>query len=106
MCIRDRGSTISEATAQGFDSVLMAYADMLSVANGGTASYYGSEEAEGGGDSQDSMEMMISIFLSFIIVMVLYFFVLAYGQGVANSVVMEKSSKLMESFLILSLIHI
>ncbi|HIU28573.1 MAG TPA: ABC transporter permease [Candidatus Fimisoma avicola] len=46
------------------------------------------------------MEMMISIFLSFIIVMVLYFFVLAYGQGVANSVVMEKSSKLMESFLI------
>ena len=93
-------SGISLETAQGFDSVLMAYADMQSVANGGTASYYGSEEAEGGGDSQDSMEMMISIFLSFIIVMVLYFFVLAYGQGVANSVVMEKSSKLMESFLI------
>lgn len=83
-------SGISLETAQGFDSILMAYADMQSVANGGTASYYGSEEVEGGGDSQDSMEMMISIFLSFIIVMVLYFFVLAYGQGVANSVVMEK----------------
>ena len=32
--------------------------------------------------------------------MVLYFFVLAYGQGVANSVVTEKSSKLMESMLV------
>lgn len=93
-------SGISQETAQGFDSVLMAYADMLSVANGGTASYYGSEDVEGGGDSEEAMDMIISMVLSFIIVMVLYFFVLVYGQGVANSVVMEKSSKLMESFLV------
>ena len=58
------------------------------------------ENDASGEDPQESMEMVISMVLSFIILMVLYFFVLAYGQGVANSVVMEKNSKLMESFLL------
>lgn len=37
--------------------------------------------------------------LPYIFIMVLYFLVLIYGQGVANSIVMEKSSKLMDTFL-------
>lgn len=44
-------------------------------------------------------EMMIFVF-SYVNVMIIYFFVFAYGQGVANSVIMEKNSKLIETFLV------
>ena len=43
---------------------------------------------------------ILRIVLPFINIMLLYFLVLAYGQSVANSVLMEKSSKLMDMFLL------
>ena len=53
------------------------------------------EEAEA-----ESAKEIVSMIVLYLNIMLLYFFVLIYGQGVANSVVMEKSSKLMESMLV------
>ncbi|MBQ9960396.1 MAG: ABC transporter permease [Firmicutes bacterium] len=57
--------------------------------------YVDEEETE----EEENLSLAFMI-VSYLNVMILYFFVLAYGQSVANSVVMEKSSKLMETFLI------
>ena len=43
---------------------------------------------------------LLGTFLPYLNVMVLYFLVLFYGQGVASSVVLEKQSKLMDTFLL------
>ncbi len=43
---------------------------------------------------------ILSMALPYLVVMLVYFFVLVYGQSVANSVIMEKTSKLMDTFLI------
>lgn len=93
------GSSLAEETAQGFDSLLMAYADSLSVASGGQPQYYGDADQDDA-DPMESFKQIVIIIFTFLNLMVLYFFVLAYGQGVANSVVTEKSSKLMESMLV------
>lgn len=59
---------------------------------------------ESGSEQQDeSMEMIkevLSMLLPYAMIMILYFMILAYGQGVANSVIMEKNSKLMDMFLV------
>ena len=47
----------------------------------------------------DSARDMLSSVMPYIFIMVLYFMVLIYGQQVAGSVIMEKSSKLMDTFL-------
>ncbi len=57
---------------------------------------------ENGGEDTSPDAVVREIFsyaLPYIFIMVLYFLVLVYGQGVANSIVMEKSSKLMDTFL-------
>ncbi len=51
-------------------------------------------------DEAGEAKEVVTMIVAFLNIMVLYFFVLIYGQGVATSVVMEKSSKLMEVFLI------
>ena len=43
---------------------------------------------------------VLSYVLPYLNIMLLYFLILAYGQGVANSVIMEKTSKLMDTFLV------
>ena len=59
----------------------------------------GAAEAEGEKSDMDELKEIVAMILTFLNIMVLYFFVLIYGQGVAGSVVMEKNSKLMEVFL-------
>jgi len=51
-------------------------------------------------DEMDDFDMILSMILSFFIIMLLYFLVLFYGQSVANSVIIEKTSKLMDTFLV------
>ena len=54
-------------------------------------------------DTEDSLNMtkqIISMALPFLYVMVLYFMLAFYGQGVATGVIVEKSSKLMDTFLV------
>ncbi|MCE5197194.1 MAG: ABC transporter permease [Negativicutes bacterium] len=43
---------------------------------------------------------VLSYVLPYLNMMLLYFLILAYGQGVANSVIMEKTSRLMDTFLV------
>lgn len=51
-------------------------------------------------ESLEDARDIFSMILPYVNIMLLYFLVLFYGQGVANSVVMEKSSKLMDTFLV------
>ena len=81
-----------------FQNILNMYADGMTVAAGGEPVYYKSGSGEE--DSMEGIQEMVSMIFSYLNIMVLYFFVLIYGQGVANSVVMEKSSKLMETLLV------
>lgn len=48
----------------------------------------------------DMAKQELSMILPFVNIMLLYFMILIYGQGVANNVIMEKTSKLMDMFLI------
>lgn len=61
-----------------------------------------SETGEDGASAEtetDGVKELVSMVITFVNIMVLYFFVLIYGSSVASSVVMEKNSKLMEVFL-------
>ncbi len=55
------------------------------------------EESE---NDDEFFDMILSTILSFFFIMLLYFLVLFYGQSVANSVIVEKTSKLMDTFLV------
>ena len=97
-------SKVSEDAAYTFQIYLDTYLYALDMTYNGSdfeeeyeyeeELYVEDEEVSDGGQS---LAFMI---ISYLNVMILYFFVLAYGQSVANSVVMEKSSKLIETFLI------
>ena len=51
-------------------------------------------------DPVDIVHMVFSMVLPYLVIMLLYFMMLAYGQSVAGCVIMEKSSKLMDTFLL------
>lgn len=55
------------------------------------------DEAEAGASAAQEVVGMLA---PYVIVMLMYFMVLIYGQTVANSAVMEKTSKLMDLFLV------
>ena len=55
---------------------------------------------ESSGDAAGEIREIADIILPYLNVMLLYFLVLFYGQGVASSVVLEKQSKLMDTFLL------
>ena len=60
-------------------------------------------DAESSQEKDDGLEGIRSVFamlIPYAVIMVLYFAILFYGQGVANSVVMEKGSKLVDTFLV------
>ena len=85
------GSNISEDVVYQFQSFVDQYTQTVS------GEYVDQPDNE---DPIEGIQGGVTLVVSYLNIMVLYFFVLAYGQGVANSVVMEKSSKLMENFLI------
>lgn len=94
------------------ENLIMYYADTNAIANGGEAIYDTSlnlmdenisqEEAEALAEEESKAEtnIIVNMIVTYLNIMLLYFFVIIYGQGVANSIVMEKSSKLMESILV------
>lgn len=60
-------------------------------------------DSSGESDTEDpfaSIRKVLSYLLPYLNIMVLYFLVLYYGQNVANNVIMEKTSKLMDTFLV------
>lgn len=51
-------------------------------------------------DATDAVRETLGFVLPYLNIMVLYFMLLFYGQGVANHIMLEKTSKLMEHFLV------
>lgn len=51
-------------------------------------------------DGLEGIRSVFAMLIPYAVIMVLYFAILFYGQGVANSVVMEKGSKLVDTFLV------
>lgn len=63
-------------------------------------SHVGGAQGEDANGGYTMAKEVISMVLPYLNIMVLYFMILAYGQGVSNNVIMEKTSKLMDTFLI------
>lgn len=89
-------SGLPSETGDSFQTLLDQYTQVLA----GMLSGESIPSVDENQDSAESMKDVVAMVVSYLNIMILYFFVLVYGQGVANSVVMEKSSKLMETFLI------
>ena len=80
-----------------------ADADSLTAGEAGGATDETAAEDTGEAETEDPLEeirSLLGMIIPYLNIMVLYFFVLLYGQGVAQSVITEKTSKLMEFFLI------
>lgn len=80
-----------------------ADADSLTAGEVGGATGETAAEDTGAAETEDPLEgirSLLGMIIPYLNIMVLYFFVLLYGQGVAQSVITEKTSKLMEFFLI------
>ena len=114
------GSTLSEEDIWVLSDGVSAYGDLTAEALNEAASDRddagGVTDGEAGGatdetaaedtgeaETEDPLEeirSLLGMIIPYLNIMVLYFFVLLYGQGVAQSVITEKTSKLMEFFLI------
>ncbi|MGM9973324.1 MAG: ABC transporter permease, partial [Clostridiaceae bacterium] len=108
-------SELTEEDAYAYESFIGSYLQMIMVQKSGLdyeqiaeltrpiVPEAISEDEASGGKEDDDLAMVKDIFsmvLPYMTIMVLYFMILAYGQGVANSVIMEKTSKLVDTFLI------
>ncbi|MBQ9079772.1 MAG: ABC transporter permease [Clostridia bacterium] len=51
-------------------------------------------------DAFSGLRELVAMVVSFLVIFVMYFMILFYGQSAANSVMMEKTSKLMDFFLV------
>lgn len=58
------------------------------------------DSAEAANEEISEFREMLGMLLPYLNIMLIYFLVLYYGQGVAQSCIMEKSSKLMDTFLV------
>lgn len=100
--------------AQSYESFLSSYFRYILVQKSGLASEQiaelttpivtGTREYSGSAleetDAYAGARSAFAVILPYLNIMILYFVVLAYGQGTANSVIMEKTSKLMDLFLV------
>lgn len=106
------GSTLTEDDADTFAMFLdTAMPSLLLLKSGLTADQLmelmrptgvilPSDQAPDTESSLDMTKQIVSMALPFLYVMVLYFMLAFYGQGVATGVIVEKSSKLMDTFLV------
>ena len=100
---RKDANAFSDFLSEGFRYVLMQKSgmDYDTAVMLATPIYSEIIVADSDEDSMSSdIRHMLSLIIGYILVMVIYFLVLLYGQGVANTVIMEKNSKLMELFLL------
>lgn len=98
-------SAIDESDAQDFAEYLAVVYPLAAAMSEGAPSeltvpvYTTTQPDET--DADDSMtQELVEILAPYAVVLLMYFMVLIYGQSVANSVVMEKTSKLMDMFLV------
>ena len=102
---RSRASSFAAFAESNFSALLMQKADLtveetalLSMKVRSETTAVSPEEDEK--DADDSLlKQFLEMFIPFIVVMTVYMMVLMYGQAMANSVMLEKTSKLMETIL-------
>lgn len=109
-------STLTEDDASAFGSLLTSSFDYVLAQKAGlspeqlsalaqpvASSTEGGGQTGGSGEEYDPLSIVREVFsmlLPYVNIMLIYFMVLFYGQGVASCVIMEKSSKLMDTFLV------
>lgn len=99
------GSAIDESDAQDFAEYLAAAYPYAAAMSEGASSEpavpaYTTTQIEETDAGASMAQELVGIIAPYVIVMLMYFMVLIYGQSVANSAVMEKTSKLMDLFLV------
>lgn len=99
------GSVIDESDAQDFAEYLAAaYPYAAAMSEGAPAELtvpaYATTQIEETDAGASMAQELLGVLAPYVTVMLMYFMVLIYGQSVANSAVMEKTSKLMDLFLV------
>ena len=75
-------------------------ADQLAMLTGGVDVTMPDAPEDPQTDPMADARELLGMILPYLGVMIMYFLILFYGQGVANSVILEKTSKLMDFFLV------
>lgn len=92
---------IQKSDAEAFGTYLSSvYPFLVSGANAARPAYTASAMAADPTDMAESVRSIFAMVLPYVVMMLLYFMMLIYGQGVANGVIMEKTSRLMDLFLV------
>jgi ABC-type Na+ efflux pump permease subunit len=94
-------SAISKSDAEAFGQYLAAiYPFLVAGADAFQPAYAASAVMTDPADVAASVRSLFSMILPYVVLMLMYFMMLIYGQGVANGVIVEKTSKLMDLFLV------
>jgi len=78
----------------------MSFATLATPVSSEVTTYSPEDDQAEDGQMSSDIRQIFTMVIGYVLVMVIYFLVLLYGQGVANAVIMEKNSKLMELFLL------
>ena len=102
---RSDASHFASFVSENFKTVLMEKAQLspeaatlLSV-NISSSVAQMKEDASSEDDEDDLMKSMLRTMIPFLVVMLMYMMTILYGQSMANSVMLEKNSKLMETIM-------
>jgi len=103
---RSKASSFADYVQQSFAVVLMQKAKltpeavmMLSSQVNTSASELALDAAKDKENEKNMLEQLLSFLLPFMMLMIIYMMVILYGQSMANSVMLEKNSKLIETIL-------
>lgn len=94
--IAKSGASISELTALGTISYKYSYYENTD----GVDTLVSGDDADTMQNAEATVNSILGYLLPYVNIMLLYFLILFYGQGTANCVVLEKSSKLMDTMLV------
>lgn len=99
--ILPEGTVIAQSDAAAYGQYLASvYPFLVSPAAAAQPAYAASTTAASPADVAEQVRSVFSMVLPYVVLMLMYFMMLIYGQGVANGVIMEKTSKLMDLFLV------
>lgn len=98
--ILPEGTEIARSDAEAFGEFLAAlYPFLASPVEAAPPAYTAHAVTASPADHAESTRSAFAMALPYVVMMLMYFMMLIYGQGVANGVISEKMSKLMDLFL-------
>lgn len=103
---RSSANSLANDIASGFQMILMQKAELspeaaatLKLPIETSTQMLTDQSNENNDDDDDGLKMVLNFIVPFFTLMLLYFMVLFYAQSMANTVMLEKNSKLMETIL-------